>query len=44
MEVENKLFFPEGRWRDIDKIFLRQGNIVGEGFEPCSEVELFVFF
>lgn len=28
----------EGRWRDLDYLLLRQGNIVGPGFEPAPEV------
>jgi hypothetical protein len=28
----------ENRWRDIDRLLLRSGNLVGPGFEPGPEV------
>jgi hypothetical protein len=28
----------QGRWRDLDYLLLRQGNIVGPGFDPAPEV------
>jgi hypothetical protein len=28
----------QGRWRDLDFLLLRQGNIVGPGFDPTPEV------
>eukprot|EP00897_Mesotaenium_endlicherianum_P009980 jgi/Mesen1/900/ME001156S00133 len=31
-----------GRWRDIERLFLRQGNVVGPGFEPGPEVLQFL--
>ena len=31
----------EGRWRDLDYLLLRPGNIVGPGFEPAPEVSFF---
>lgn len=27
-----------GRWADLDRLLLRQGNLVGPGFEPGPEV------
>ena len=27
----------EGRWRDLDYLLTRQGNVVGPGFEPGPE-------
>eukprot|EP00271_Cylindrocystis_brebissonii_P009693 TRINITY_DN2477_c0_g1_i1.p1 TRINITY_DN2477_c0_g1~~TRINITY_DN2477_c0_g1_i1.p1 ORF type:complete len:444 (-),score=58.52 TRINITY_DN2477_c0_g1_i1:452-1783(-) len=32
----------EGRWRDLDRLLLRQGNVVGPGFEPGIEVREFL--
>jgi hypothetical protein len=28
----------EGRWQDIDRLLLRDGNLAGPGFEPGPEV------
>lgn len=28
----------QGRWQDIDHLLLREGLLVGPGFEPCPEV------
>ena len=38
MESDSDLSLPDGRWRDLDRLFLRQGNVVGPGFEPGPEV------
>jgi NEDD8-activating enzyme E1 len=32
---------PE-RWRDLDHLLTRPGNIVGPGFEPCPELREFM--
>ena len=32
----------EGRWRDLDLILTRPGNLVGPGFEPGPEVREFI--
>ena len=29
----------EARWKDLDHLLLRQGNMVGPGFEPGEEVK-----
>lgn len=39
--AEGVATLPEerGKWRDLEKILLRQGNIVGANFEPNAEVK-----
>jgi ubiquitin-activating enzyme E1 C len=32
----------EGRWRDLDYLLTRQGNVVGPGFEPGPEIREFL--
>lgn len=32
----------EGRWRDLDYLLTRQGNVVGPGFEPGPEIRDFL--
>jgi ubiquitin-activating enzyme E1 C len=32
----------EGRWRHLEYLLTRQGNIVGPGFEPCPELLEFI--
>jgi hypothetical protein len=32
----------EGRWRDLDYLLNRQGNVVGPGFEPGPEIREFL--
>lgn len=32
----------EGRWRDLDFLLTRQGNVVGPGFEPGPEIREFL--
>ena len=32
----------EGRWRDLDRLLERQGNLVGPGFEPGPEIREFL--
>lgn len=31
-----------GRWRDLDKLLTRSGNITGPGFEPSDEIRGFL--
>lgn len=32
MEVDS------GRWKDIERLLVREGRLVGPGFEPCPEL------
>lgn len=32
----------DGRWRDLDVLLTRPGNLVGPGFEPCTELREFM--
>ncbi|MEW5308906.1 MAG: hypothetical protein WDW38_000826 [Sanguina aurantia] len=32
----------DGRWRDLDNLLTRPGNLVGPGFEPCTELREFM--
>ncbi|GAB4817230.1 hypothetical protein N2152v2_004276 [Parachlorella kessleri] len=32
----------EGRWRDLDRLLTRSGNITGPGFEPSEEIREFL--
>jgi ubiquitin-activating enzyme E1 C len=32
----------EGRWRDLDYLLTREGNVVGPGFEPGPEIREFL--
>jgi ubiquitin-activating enzyme E1 C len=32
----------EGRWRDLDYLLTRSGNITGPGFEPGEEIRSFL--
>lgn len=32
----------EGRWRDLDYLLNRPGNVVGPGFEPGPEIREFL--
>eukprot|EP00983_Pelagomonas_calceolata_P042973 1138725-Pelagomonas_calceolata.AAC.3 len=32
----------ENRWRDLDLLLQRQGNLVGPGFEACPELREYI--
>eukprot|EP00898_Chlorokybus_atmophyticus_P003272 jgi/Chlat1/3946/Chrsp26S04198 len=40
--LEDGRLDEDARWRDLDKLLLRQGNIVGPGFEPGPELRQFL--
>ncbi|CAI7896865.1 unnamed protein product [Closterium sp. NIES-54] len=42
MAAEGAAMELEGQWRDLDRLLLRPGMLVGPGFEPSPEIRDFL--